>query len=132
MNIFTIIVLLSMADVPTLPERSRANRRAERSKAIARNRRTAKELSYSMPWYDKPWHNEAHDKFQHPELEGKYVSYRKAQVYDKPQQGRWENPHFGGHRRFAKWCREAYPSFVDEKATARWEEELDEYLNGLG
>lgn len=129
MNIFTIIILLSLADVPTLPEHSRANRRAERSKAIARNRRTAKDLSWAMPWYDHPYHNEAHDKFQRPELEGKYASYHKAQVYDKPQQGRWENPHFGGHRRFAKWERDYYPSGADYLGKLRWEEELREYLD---
>lgn len=129
MNIFTIIILLSLADVPTLPKHSRANRRAERTKAIARNRSTAKELCSSMPWFDEPWHNEAHDKFPKPELEGKFVSYHKGKVYDKDQQGRWADYHFGGHRQFAKWEKKAYSSRKDVFAAARWEEELRDYLN---
>lgn len=130
MNIVTIIIVLSMLEeLPELPEYTRANRRAERSKAIARNRRTAKELSWAMPWYDHPYHNEAHDKFKRPELEGKYASYHKAQVYTKAQQGRWENPHFGGHRRFAKWERDYYPSGADYLGKLRWEDELRDYLN---
>ena len=82
-----------------------------------------------MPWFDEPYHNEAHQRFQHPELEGKYVSYHSGQIYTHSQQGRWDDYQFGGHRRYAKWEKKAYPSGKDAFATSRWEEELKEYLN---
>lgn len=132
MNIFVLIVLALMQEdtsVVLLKEPSREFRRRERDKAIARNKRTAKEICSCMPWFDEPWHNEAHNRLQKPELEGLYISYHKGKVYDKPQQGRWADYHFGGHRRFQKWMKEAYPSDTDVAATQRWKEELKEYLD---
>lgn len=117
MNIYLAIILLSLLELPELPEYSRANNRTRRDRAIAHNRRVYNNLVGGGIWFDKPDNN------------GTYRRCASGQYHTKPQQGRWATERLSGHRRFAKWCREAYPSFVDEKATARWEEELRDYLN---
>ena len=116
MNIFFVIILLSLQDAPSLPEYSRANRRAARGKAISHNRKIQLDRGC------EPW-------FESPDEDGVYRRYSSGNYHTKAQQGRWATERLSGHRRFQKWSRDAYPSFVDEKATARWQEELDEYFN---
>ena len=120
MNIFMIIVLLALLDIPELPAAKRADRRAARSKAIAHNRRTYNNVLGPGKWYDSP------------DEDGYYrfgPSWKPSIKTRKPQQGRWATDKLGGHRRYAKWQRDYYPSGADAVGKARWEDELQEYLN---
>lgn len=94
MNIFVIIVLLSLQDIPELPAAKRADRRAARSKAIAHNRRVYNDIIGPGIWFDEPEHDEAHYRVHCPEEEGLYVSYKGAQKHSKSQQSRWETHYF--------------------------------------
>lgn len=117
MNICVAIILLSLLELPELPEHSRANRQAQRNKTIAHNRRIYYDKVGRGIWFEKP------DK------DVVCRRYSGGNSHRNKQEGRWATHRLSGHRRFEKWCREAYPSFVDEKATARWEEELRDYLD---
>lgn len=122
MNIVTIVVLLSMLEeLPEFPEYIRANRRAARENVIAHNKAIAASHGWTM-WYDKT---------QKAEDGSLYLgcSWKPQHVHHEKQDGRYSEPHFGGHRRFQKWSRDYYPSLTDEKASLRWEEELKEYFN---
>ena len=120
MNIYMLIILLSIMDVPALPEKSRATRRASRAKAIARNRRTYNNVLGPGKWYDIP-DEEGYFRFG--------PSWKPSIKTRKAQQGRWATDKLSGHRRYAKCQRDYYPSGKDTIATARWDEELKEYLN---
>ena len=128
MNIYLMIVLLALAEIPTLPECARANTRTQRDRQIARNKALESSRFRCGIWFGKPYHNEIHDRVKHLEWEGKYVSYHGGHIYDKKQDGRFAEFNFGGHRRFAKWAREYYPSGADYFGKLRWDEELKEYL----
>lgn len=122
MNIM-IIMLLVMLDeeIPELPEYSRANRRAARDKYVARNKRS----------YTARCHGENGHWAENPDEDGVYRSYHSGHIHHNAQTGRWATERLSGHRRYQKWCRDAYPSFTDEKATARWEEELKEFFGPI-
>ena len=120
MNIFIILVLLSMQDTPVLPAKPRADRRAARSKAIAHNRRTYNNVLGPGKWYDVP-DEEGYFRFG--------PSWKPSIKTKKSQQGRWATERLSGHRRYAKWERDYYPSGADVVGKARWEEELNEYLD---
>lgn len=133
MNIFLVFIILSLVEnFPEIQVDSRANRRYAQKKAIARKRSVYNARFGKGKWYDIPYHDEPHDKFKHPELEGKYVSYHKAQIHSKPQANRWATESIGGHRRFAKWEKEYYGSpevALDkyfQKIDKRWEDRYGE------
>jgi len=118
MNITTIVILLALLEeLPELPEHARANRRANREKAIRHNRKTYHNLVGNGIWYENQDEN------------GDFVAYHRSKVTNKYQKGRWETERLSGHRRFQKWSRDYYPSFTDEKATRRWNEELKEFFD---
>lgn len=130
MNIVTIVILLSLLEeLPELPEYTRANRQAQRDRQIARNKALENSRFGGGIWFGKPYHVEVHKRFQHPELEGKYVSYHNGQVYDKKQDGRFAEFNFGGHRRHSKWAKKAHPSGADYLGKLRWEDELRDYFD---
>lgn len=117
-NIVILVALLSLIDeLPELPEYARANRRANRAKAIAHNRKVYHDLVGSGIWYEVP------------ENDGSFVAYHRSKVTNKPQQGRWATERLSGHRRFQRWSRDYYPSFKDELGKARWKDELKDYFN---
>lgn len=119
MSIKTFVILLALVEqeLPTLPEYSRANRRAAREKTIAHNRKTYRNLVGGGIWFDIPDEN------------GNFVGYHHSKVTNKSQQGRWETHKLSGHRRFQKWSRDYYASGKDEFARRCWQEELEEYFN---
>ena len=98
MNIFVIILLLSIMDIPTLPEKPPANRRAARTKAIAHNRRVYHDVVGSGIW------------FEAPRKDGVYQRYASGQHHTNSQQGRWTTERLSGHRRFEKWSKDYYGS----------------------
>ena len=121
MNIMTIIILLSLLEeLPELPEYIRANRKAARDNVIARNKAIAKSHKWGL-WYDEE------------ERENGYLhlgcSWKPQQVHRKNQEGRYAEPHFGGHRRFQKQSRDYYPSWTDEKCRRRADDALKDYFN---
>lgn len=122
MNIMTIIILLSLLEeLPELPEYARANRRATRNNAIARNKAIAKSHSWHM-WYDEAQRAEDGSLYLGCSWKPQHVHYNK-------QDGRFAEPHFGGHRRLQKRSHDYYPSLTDEKARRRWEDELQDYFD---
>ena len=120
MNIFFVIILLALQDIPALPSAARADRRANRSKAIQHNRATYNNRFGKGKWFDVI-DNDGY--YRHG------PSWKPTIKTTKAQQGRWATERLSGHRRYEKWCRDAYPSFVDTKETARWTEEMKEYFN---
>ena len=120
MNIFVILILLALQDIPELPAAKRADRRAARSKAIRHNRTVYNNRIGPGKWFDVV------------DEDGYYrlgPSWKPSIKTRKPQQGRWATDKLGGHRRFAKWSKDYYPSGVDAIGKSKWEEELKEYLN---
>lgn len=117
MNIFAVLILLSMQDIPALPAKPRADRRAARSKAIAHNKKVYNNVVGGGIWFDQPKAN------------GIYCRHASGHHHTKAQQGRWETERLSGHRRYAKWQRDYYPSGADVVSKLRWEEELKEYFN---
>ena len=117
MDIMTILFIWAlMGEIPQPPVDARAARRAERDKSIRRNR-----ALYHSRLGHGHW-TETRRK------DGCFHSYHDGQVVSRDQDGRWDDYHFGGHRRFARWSKEAYPSLADVKATARWEAKLKDYF----
>lgn len=117
MNIYLMLVLLSILDDAAVLPTGRGYLRAAREKAISHNRHVYHDVIGSGIWYEKP------------DADGNFVSYHRSNVTSKSQQGRWATERLSGHRRFQKWSRDYYPSGKDEFARRRWEEELKEYLN---
>lgn len=117
-NIVILVALLSLIDeLPELPEYARANRRAARKRAIAHNKKIYHDRCGRGHWSE----NRHGDGFYH--------SYHSGHVHSNNQDGRWEDFHINGHRRFQKWSRDYYPSDKDEFARLRWEDELKDYFD---
>ena len=116
MNIFVLLLLLTILDVPVIEGDARSVRRAQRDRAIAHNRRVYVDRVGRGIWFDQPDDN------------GVYHRYASGQHHTKPQQGRWATERLSGHRRFQKWCRDYYPSLTDEKEIRRWKAELKDYF----
>lgn len=116
MNIFVLILLLSILDLPEVEVDIRANRRAKRDRAIAHNRRVYVDRVGGGIWFDEP------------DEDGVYCRHASGNYHTKSQQGRWATERLSGHRRFQKWCRDYYPSRADEKAVRRWEADLKDYF----
>lgn len=120
MNIFVVILLMSIADIPTLPEKSRATRRAARSKAIAHNHRIYHDVIGGGIWFEQP-----HE-------DGVYHRHASGHRHANSQQGRWATERLSGHRRFEKWSRDYYGSPEVEldkyfqRIDRRWEERYEE------
>lgn len=120
MNIFVVILLLSIMDIPSLPEKPRATRRASRSKAIAHNRHVYHNVIGSGIW------------FETAEEDGIYRRHAAGHHHANSQQGRWETERLSGHRRFEKWSKDCYGSPEVEldkyfrKIDSRWEERYGE------
>lgn len=127
MNIFLMIVLLSLLEDAAVLPTGRGSLRAARNRAIAHNRTVYNNRVGRGKWYDEPYHNYDHYRISHPEWEGKYVTYNGSEIHTNAQQGRWATDRLSGHRRFAKWCKDYYPSGKDKFSRLRWEDELKEY-----
>ena len=120
MNIFLIILILNFLDIPALPAKPRADRRAARSKAITHNRRTYNNVLGPGKWYDTT------------DEDGFYrlgPSWKPSIKTSKSQRGRWATDKLSGHRRYAKWAKEYYPSKTNMISKARFEESLKDYFN---
>jgi len=93
MNIFTIIVLLALAELPELPAYARADRRANTAKAIARKRRVGRSAIGAELWFDVPNQTHVHTWMPHPEYDDLYThgpGKKPSQVHSKSQQNRWD------------------------------------------
>jgi hypothetical protein len=128
MNIYIMLIILSVLDDAAVLPTGRGALRHQRDRAIAHNRAVCKSLIHGSIWYDEKYHDYAHTRVKHPEWEGKYVGYHGSKVTDKSQRGRWATERLSGHRRFQKWSRDYYPSATDEFARRRWAEELKEFF----
>ena len=119
MDIYTIIFLIAyfcdLESVSAAP--SRANTRAKRDRAIAHNHRVYHNVLGDGIWFEMVDEN------------GTYSRYTGGNKHNNKQRGRWATVRLSGHRRFAKWERDYYPSGADYMGKLRWEEELKEYLN---
>lgn len=116
MNIFVIILLLSISDIPVLPEKPRATRRAARSKAIAHNRRVYHDVIGNGIWFDEP------------REDGVYRRHASGHLHTNSQQGRWETERLSGHRSFAKWSKRycGSPEIVLDKYFRRIDHRYEE------
>ena len=124
MSIKAFVILFVLVDIIVNENEDRPSRgdlRDKRDRAIAKNRRTYRNAVGDGIWFDEPYHDYEHDRFHHPEWDGKFVRYSGGQIYDKEQNGRWATERLSGHRRLQKWSRDYYPSWVDEKHR-RWDE----------
>lgn len=118
MNIFLLILVIYYMDIPELPSKPRADRRAARSKAIKHNRRVSVNVLGPGKWFDAP------------DEDGFYrlgPSWKPSIKTSKSQRGRWATDRLSGHRRYAKWSKEYYPSLVDVISKARFDEALKDY-----
>lgn len=110
------LIVLHLLEQPELPKEERAIRRANKMKAIKRNKALSHALFGSGEW------------FESPDEDGVYRRWASGHKHRNCQDGRWAKHSFGGHRRFEKWCRDYYPSLTDERAIERFNEEVKEYF----
>ena len=93
MNIFVLIIILSLSDIPSLPSYARADRRANKSKAIARKRRVGRSAIGADLWFDTPNQTFDHTWCPHSEADGYYThgaEWKPSQKHSNSQQNRWD------------------------------------------
>ena len=82
MNIILYLMIMALLDVPAVPDKPRAARRANRAKAIAHNARVYHNIIGYGIWFEEPDKN------------GKFRYWASGQEHTTNQQGRWETNYF--------------------------------------
>lgn len=113
MNIFVLIIILSLSDIPSFPAAPRADRRANRSKAIAAKRRACEGAIYI--------------------LKGNGHTEKYVPDFDEAEPGRWLSFQFNtrGYNEFvdkdARRHGNKQRSIKEEKELAAWRSKLSEF-----